>query len=125
MSVFLDVGTGKMFDTLAELKAFQRSKGEATASPSFLPKEQTNSVEEVETVEQKPEIEEEDSEVEFEGIREGYMKKSSRAEITVKKSRAEMVEELKGKGVDGRTLGGRASDEHIAEMYMRIVLGRG
>jgi len=125
MSVFLDIGTGKMFDTLAELKAFQRSKGEVKTSPSFLPKEQTNSVEEVKEPvkkEIKKEIKEEPT------LEVGEIKKEKDetiSEIKVNVPRREMIRALREKGVDGRSLRSTATDEAVAEMYIKLILGQG
>jgi len=121
MSVFLDIGTGKMFDTLAELKAFQRSKGEVLTSPSFLPKEQTNSVEEVKEPVKKEIKEEPILEV-------GEIKKEKDetiSEIKVNVPRREMIRALREKGVDGRSLRSTATDEAVAEMYIKLILGQG
>lgn len=117
MSVFLDLKTGKMFNTLAELKAFQRKQGEVKASPSLLV---ANSVEEVKEIpkeepkEPKEETDQLAEMVHFDSIK-------GEAEVKINLTREEMVDVLRANGFDGRTTGARVTDEAIAETYMNFI----
>jgi len=93
MSTFLDIQTGRFFNTRAELLAFQR--GEAKASPLSVSEEKV----EVKEPEEKKEV-----------------KVDETGTITVTLSVEEMKARLKEIGVDGRSLG-KKDDEGIAKMY--------
>lgn len=113
MSVYLDNASGKFFNTLSELKAFQRQRenqGEVKTSPSFLPEQNTNSEKEVEKLE-NPEIEEDVEDIQE--TQEGDIRYPSRNK---------MVEKLKDMGFDGRTVRKDTSIEDIKFMYRTHIL---
>ena len=119
MSRYIDNQSGQWFDTLAELKVFQR--GEVKPSPQVVSKvvPETNS-----DVEVEPEVKEtkevsheqkvqEEKETEVEGKLE-----ASNDKISFNLSSEEMRQQLKEAGVDGRTL--RKSDEDLAKLYVEV-----
>lgn len=107
MSVFLDPGSGKWFDTLEELKAFQN--GGAKGSPVSYKEKPKEVVEPKKEVKEDPVVEEAAEETEKEEI-------DYSDGITVNLTPDEMREELKNAGVDARSFA-KKSDEDLAKFY--------
>ena len=120
MSRYIDNSSGRWFDTLAELKAFQR--GEASVSPQVVSKpkkaETRSDVEEEPKVKVTKEVSNE-QEVQEEKETEVERKlEASDNKISFNLSSEEMRKQLKEAGIDGRTL--RRSDEELAKLYVEF-----
>lgn len=115
MSVYLDVATGKWFDTLPELKAFQR--GEGKPSPlNFDTQVREEVVKEEVKQEQEGKVDVE-NEAQEEAV---FEQAEAPGEIKIKLSRKEMEDKLLEWGVDGRSVK-RRSDERLAQLYWEWV----
>ena len=113
MSTYYDIKTGKWFDTLADLKAFQR--GEDTASPRSVSKGKVEPPSEEEPVEEQETPDEVDQANEEEPV----MEVKESGEISIRLSKDEMEAALREAGVDGRSL--RYKDETaLAHMYANM-----
>ena len=120
MSRYIDNQSGQWFDTLAELKAFQR--GEVKPSPQVVSKviPETNSdvevepeVNETKEVSNEQEVQKEEEETEVDSKLAFTDEK-----ISFNLSPDEMRKQLKDAGIDGRTL--RRSDEDLAKLYVEF-----
>jgi hypothetical protein len=115
MSTYIDIRSGKWFETRAELRAFQK-KGEVEASPFFVPnKKRERPASDFDVRTEKPEQNETEPE-DLEQENGYHMNIDDDGTIRVKLSRDEMVAALKEAGVDGRSLA-KKDDEGIAHMY--------
>ena len=113
MSVFLDSGSGKWFNTLEELKAFQK-RGASGSSISIKTQQEVGPKKEEATepiIEKDPEIEakEEKPDIEY----------SIETGVIINLTPEEMKEELRNSGMDARAYS-RKSDEDLAEFYYKF-----
>lgn len=105
MSVYLDVKTKRQFNTLAELKAFQR--GETSVSPEPSKEEKKPVKQEVKKETVKEEVKDE-SPVSYE----------STGAISISLSEDEMKDELRSMGYDARSYA-RKTGEDLAEFFYK------
>jgi hypothetical protein len=118
MSVYVDIRTGKWFDTRAELLAYQRARTQAVVSGKKLPGG-TQEDTEVRILVPEPQIVHNDnpaSDIEQSVVEHGKEVIKDEDGIKVQLDVETMKERLRENGVDGRRLRSK-TDEEIATMY--------
>jgi thymidylate synthase len=115
MSIYLHLPTGKMVDTLTQLKDLDRKYRENRKGGNKIPPSSYQ-----EKVAEEPKIIISETEVQEEIVQEVTEPKTD--EEKPKKTRQELVEEMKKVyAVDGRTISSKISDEEIQQIYDNII----